>query len=380
MVALLVIFKKITVIFLLCSVLHFSVFAVDYPDISASGAVLIDSDTEQVLYEKNAHAKMSMASTTKIMTVLIAVESGKMDDVVTVDEKIYIEGTAIGFEKNDKITVEDLCYAALLESGNDAAVLIAEHFAGSEEAFSKIMNTKAEEIGMTDTNFVTASGLDDKEHYTTAYDMAVLGVYAVKNDEFKKICSTKTYTSHFVDSDKVRYFSNHNKLLRYVDGVFGIKTGFTKKSGRCLISACERDGKTLVVSTLKAPDDWNDHDALYEYGYSLFEKQNLVYNKPITNICVIGSDKKIIATETHGAKEISVLKNSKIKTEIHLKRFFYAPIKKHDILGEIKFFQNKKLIATHQITAAEDADVIEELKYNNKNIFKKLFSYISRKG
>lgn len=341
--------------------------------VSASSAVLIDGDTLEVLYEKSAKGKRSMASTTKIMTSLLAVESGKIDDIVTVNKKIYIEGTAIGFNEGDKITLRDLCYAMLLESGNDAAVLTANFLAGSEEKFSILMNKKAKETGMLNTNFVTASGLDDENHYTTAYDMALLGAHAVKNDIFAGICSTKTYKAEFIHPDITRNFSNHNRLLRECEGVFGIKTGFTKKSGRCLVTACKRNGKTLVAVTLNAPDDWNDHKKLYDYGFSLYE------NKPLDvhlnkNITIYGSDKKTISIAFDNT-EIYAQKNKPITFKLNIIPHIYAPIKKFDYVGTLSVLSGEYKIKEISVYSKENAEIIRNAVEYKTGFFTRFINY-----
>ncbi len=370
----LILFKKISVTFLLFLCFSFVCYATDEPDVSASCAVLIDGDTLEVLYDKNSDTQRSMASTTKIMTALIAVESGKLEKTVRVKSKPYIEGTAIGFNKGDKLTLETLCYAMILESGNDAALLTAEYLAGSEEKFSVMMNAKATEIGMKNTSFVTASGLDDEKHYTTAYDMALLGAYSVKNEKFREICSAKTYKAQFLQPETVRYFSNHNRLLTSCEGAIGIKTGFTKKSGRCLVSACERNGKLLVAVTLNAPDDWNDHKRLYDYGYSLYEEASLSVEVPET-VKVYGTDIKEIKAEMIKGLNVYVNKNSQIKTEIHLNRFLYAPIKKYDIIGKILFLQNDCVIAEQPIISAENAYALKNFKIYKPSIFSRIADF-----
>lgn len=355
----LIIFKKILAVVFLFFSFSFVTYGISEAEISAASAVLMDADTGEILFQKNAYTRRSMASTTKIMTALIAVESEKLNDIVMVKEKIYIEGTSLGLSKGDKMTLETLCYGMLLESGNDAAVLTGIYLSGSEENFSKLMNKKAAEIGMKNSNFVTASGLDDAEHYTTAYDMALLGSYAVKNEKFRDICSAKTYRAEYITPVQTRYFSNHNRLLNSCEGVIGVKTGFTKKSGRCLVSACEREGKLLVAVTLNAPDDWNDHRELYEYGYSLYETVD--FNKKTTDcVCVTGSLKSRIGVDYIGTKSETVRSEAEIQCKTFLKKFYYAPIKKNDILGKTVIYQNGFPLTEQLIVAAEDASSVKE--------------------
>ncbi len=351
--------KKLILIIALICCLSFSVYSAEVPTVSARSAVLINADTLEIIYEKNAHEQRSMASTTKIMTALLAVESGKLSQTVTA-ENMAAEGTSIGLKDGYMLSLETLVWGMLLESGNDAAKLTANFLAGSEENFSLHMNNKAQEIGMTNTNFVTASGLDSGEHYSTAYDMALLGAYAVKNPLFREICSAKSKTVRFIEPDISLTFSNHNRLLRSCEGVFGIKTGFTKKSGRCLVSACERDGVTLVAVTLNAGDDWNDHKKLYDYGYGSVVSEELVLRIPET-LKVYGGEKESIIIKCEN-DEVSYSHSGDkgiITQKIYLREFLYAPIEKGDIVGKAAIFENGKKIAETNIISSEPAPAVE---------------------
>ena len=372
----LILIRKISVVLLTISFFTLYSQAANKPEISASSCVLIDVDTLEILYDKNPDEVRSMASTTKIMTALIALESGKADDVVCVEDKIYIEGTAIGFNEGDKLTLETLCYAMLLESGNDAAVLAACYLAGNEEDFSALMNEKAKAIGMNNTNFVTASGLDDVNHYTTAYDMALLGAYAVKNDKFREIVSTKYYTADFVEPQISRNFSNHNRLLTLCDGVYGVKTGFTKKSGRCLVSACERNGKNLIVVTLNAPDDWNDHNKLYDYGYSLYEFREISLNIP-ESVKVIGSDKnEISVVSEYGNLSVYVKKDKQVQTKIYIQDYIYAPVNKNDFVGWIDISCDGILLTEISVIAQDNAEIIKNAIEYKPGLWQRLVNFI----
>ena len=371
----LIIFKKILVVLFLFFSFSFVTYGISEAEISAASAVLMDADTGEILFQKDAYAKRSMASTTKIMTSLLAVESGKLDDTVILKEKIYIEGTALGLDKGDKLTLRTLCYGMLLESGNDAAVLTGIYLAGTEEKFSSLMNEKAAEIGMKNTNFVTASGLDDPDHYTSAYDMALLGCYAVKNPVFKEICSTGSYKAEYIYPDKTQHFSNHNRLLGSCEGVFGIKTGFTKKSGRCLVSACERDGKVLVAVTLKAPDDWNDHRKLYDYGYTVYEPYNFNMHT-INSISVSGSVKSEVSLSYVGNCTVTVKNDADINTKTYLKRFCYAPVEENEVIGKTVIYQNGVPLAEQIIVSSEDAPLIKESENKKRSLKQRFFTLI----
>ncbi|MBS4217263.1 D-alanyl-D-alanine carboxypeptidase [Bacillus sp. FJAT-49711] len=251
--------------------------AATYIPVSASGAILMEKDSGRVLYEKNAHDIHSIASITKIMTALLAIESGKMNKVVTIKkEAVYTEGSSIYLQIGEKMKLEDLVYGLMLRSGNDAANAIAEYVGGSVEGFVFLMNQKAEELGMTNTKFANPHGLDDGgNHYSTAYDMALLTRYAMKNKQYKKISGTKVYK--FQREDGPQSWINKNRLLtekyKYCTGG---KTGFTKKAGRTLVTTAEKNGTELIAVTLKASDDWNDHITMYERGFDEYPLETVV--------------------------------------------------------------------------------------------------------
>jgi serine-type D-Ala-D-Ala carboxypeptidase (penicillin-binding protein 5/6) len=239
--------------------------------VSAQSAILMEQHSGRILFEKDAHTKRRIASITKIMTVILAIESGKMDDTVTVSARaVHTEGSSIYLKEGEKIKLRDLVYGTMLRSGNDAAVAIAEHVGGSLEGFVFLMNQKAAEIGMRNTHFANPHGLDDSEnHYSTAYDMALLMQYAMKNKEFRKISGTEVYrapASPGEDWDRV--WRNKNKLLTSLyEYCTGGKTGYTKRAKRTLVTTASKGGMDLIAVTLDAPDDWNDHIAMYEYGF-----------------------------------------------------------------------------------------------------------------
>lgn len=346
--------KKLIFTLIFAVVFSFSVYSADEPNLSAECAVLINAETLEVLLEKNANKRHSMASTTKIMTALLALESGRLGETVTA-RNLVTEGTSIGLKDGYKLSLEALTWGMLLESGNDAAKLTADFLAGSEENFALLMNEKAGKIGMTSTNFVTASGLDSSEHYSTAYDMALLGAYAVKKPLFREICSAKSKTVRFIKPDISLTFYNHNRLLSSCEGVFGIKTGFTKKSGRCLVSACRRQGVTLVAVTLNAGDDWNDHKKLYDYGYDKTVTESACLRLP-ESVKVYGGNYNTLAIMADEERTVYSYSGEKgeIRQKLYLKEFLYAPIKKGEIVGKAVIIRNGKEIAETDITAAHD--------------------------
>lgn len=367
--------KKLIIILTILISFTICTHAVDAPDVSARSAVLINAETKEIIYQKNAFDKRSMASTTKIMTGLLAVESGRLSETVTVGN-IQSEGSSIGLKKGYKLTLEALTYGMMLESGNDAAVVCAEFLGGSEEAFSVLMNKKAKEIGMLDTNFVTASGLDSKEHYSTAYDMALLGAKAVSNPIFRKICSSKTKRVAFIEPEISVTFSNHNKLLSWCEGVFGIKTGFTKKSGRCLVSACERDGTTLVAVTLSVGDDWNDHRKLYDYGFEKCVSSEVYIRLPEGVRVYSGYGNGVnIGLECNPVR-ISFADSDRITQKVYLPEFVYAPVKCGDILGRAELYRDNKIICSYNILAKSDIASIPPLP-EKKSIWSKITEKLS---
>ncbi len=257
--------KKIAALLIFSLLIMQNALAVD---LSARAAVLIDGKSGKVLFEKNKDERLPMASTTKIMTGLLACESKKMKKVVTVSPVASgTEGSSLWLEPGEKQTLENLTYGLMLRSGNDAAVAIAEYLGGSTEAFALMMNERAKKIGVQNTGFQNPNGLDAEGHFTTAYDLALISREAMKNKKFRKIVSTKSKTIPWESSEWDRSLTNHNKMLWRYEGCNGIKTGFTKKSGRCLVTSAKRGKTELICVTLNAPDDWNDHTKMLDYGF-----------------------------------------------------------------------------------------------------------------
>ena len=261
--------KKILIFFMtLALLLSNTCFALD---LSATSAVILEAQTGEILFEKNADKRMGMASTTKIMTALVALEKGKAEDIVKVSSHAAnVEGSSMYLKEGEEITLENLVYGLMLHSGNDAATAIAEHISGNEEKFAKLMNKKAKEVGVSNTNFTNPHGLSDDNHYTTATDLARIAAYALRNETFSKIVSTKSKTIERQELGKTTLV-NHNKLLRMEKDCIGVKTGFTKATGRCLVTAWERDNMKIVCVTLNAGDDWNDHRKMKEFAYENYK-------------------------------------------------------------------------------------------------------------
>ncbi|MGR3764889.1 D-alanyl-D-alanine carboxypeptidase [Rossellomorea sp. NS-SX7] len=249
------------------------------PSVSAQRAILMDGETGRVLFEKDAHSKSRIASITKIMTAIIAIESGKMDEEVTVSSNASgTEGSSLYLKAGEKIKLEDLVYGLMLRSGNDSAVAIAESVGGSLDGFVHLMNQKAAEIGMENSHFSNPHGLDDHEdHFSTAYDMALLTKYAMENDIYKKVSGTKVHTAPNPEEQWDRKWKNKNRLVTelYKHSTGG-KTGYTKLAKRTLVSTASKDGENLIAVTLNAPDDWNDHIRMFEYGFKRYDYKTVL--------------------------------------------------------------------------------------------------------
>lgn len=265
------------------------------PAVSAQGAAVIDVESGRILYQKQGNEKMRVASLTKIMTAIVAIEEGKLDELVTVpDYAIGTEGSSIYLRHGEKLTLEHLLYGLMLRSGNDAAVTIADHIGGSIEGFARLMNEKAEYLGLSNTHFTNPHGLDDSNHhYSSAVDLAKLTAYALRNKDFQRIVATKVIQIPQEGESWDRKLINKNKMLRLYEGADGVKTGYTKLAKRCLVSSATRDERQVAVVTLNAPNDWDDHARLLDFGFKQFNRVELVGEKekvdPDRNLYAVNS-------------------------------------------------------------------------------------------
>lgn len=373
--------KLFTIVF--CAVVFvlnsFSVSA-DNLSVSAKSAILIDAKTGRVIYEKNAYEKRPMASTTKIMTTLLALEYGDLETYFTVDsDAISVEGSSMGLCQGDMVRLIDLCYGMMLPSGNDAANATAVRIGGSIDNFVALMNDKAQSIGMKNTHFVTPSGLDDytDEHYSTAYDMALLTKVALENEKFREICGEKYAKTEFGNPPFERWLTNTNKLLSTCDGVFGVKTGFTDKAKRCLVSACERNGVTLICVTLSASDDWNDHIKLYNFGFSNYVNTSLPAPHQTLRFSVVGGDKSYVDATLMLPPTASLSEGEldRVKAVYRVNRFLYAPVNVGDVVGEVSYYLDDLLICKSQFLATGDV-YIKSPEIKKENFIKRLFSSV----
>ncbi|MFD2445908.1 D-alanyl-D-alanine carboxypeptidase family protein [Bacillus sp. CGMCC 1.16607] len=279
---------KISIFFLIISILIMNIPSKTEASvsISASTAVLMDQVSGRVLFERGAHEKKRIASITKIMTAILAIESGKLNDTVRVSiNATKAEGSSVYLKPNEKIKLEELVYGLMLRSGNDTAVAIAEHVGGSLDGFVYLMNQKAQEIGMANTHFANPHGLDNYEnHYSTAYDMALLTRYAMQNDEYRIISGTKVHKSPNPGEKWDRVWRNKNRMLKKYKYSTGGKTGFTKRAKRTLVSTATKGDMDLIAVTLNAPDDWNDHISMFEYGFNQYHLVEVVSKGKINQV------------------------------------------------------------------------------------------------
>ena len=304
----------------------------------AKSAILIDAENNSAIFENNADERLPMASTTKIMTALVAIEKLPLDRVVTAKaEGCGIEGSSIWMREGDEYTVKELLFALMLQSANDAAAQLAIECAGSIEAFADLMNEKAAALGLSGTHFANPHGLDDDAHYTTARDLAALAAAALCDPTFAEICSTYRYT--IGSGDNARHLVNHNRLLKMYDGAIGMKTGFTKKSGRCLVSAARRDGVTLVAVTLNDPDDWRDHAAMLDYGFSRIESVSLCKAGEIAfEIPCAGGTEESVRIANRDALSVDMTTGHEpVSVTVFAPHFLFAPVDVGDTVGTAVF-------------------------------------------
>lgn len=340
-------------------------------DNSAKGAILIERDSGRILYSKNAFVKMPEASTTKIMTALLALEYGNLDEVVKVDNKsIGVEGSSIYLKKDEEIILRDLVYGLMLRSGNDAAIAIAIHISGSVEDFTKLMNNKAKQIGANSTNFTNPHGLHNENHYTTAYDLAIITRGALKHEEFRKIVSTVRWLS---GRNENKLFFNKNKTLWQYEGGDGVKIGFTKKAGRCLVSSATRNDMQLISVVLNDGNWFNDCYRMLDYGFKNY-KNIIIYdqNQYVKSIYVKNGKSSSLPLVTANDLTIPLTENElkSVKTIIDVPERIDAPVVKGSKIGSIKVYLNGKLL--------KKTEIIANRNIKKKNSLEKSIEYIKK--
>lgn len=362
---------KRTIIYLLIIFSLLSNFTLVYasPAILSESAILIDADSGTILAEKNPDKKMYPASLTKIMTAILAIEMGKLTDVITVDDDTpyEIHGSHIALEPGEILTHKDLLHALMLPSANDAASVIAKHYGKNLEGFVKIMNEKARDLGAYNTNFTNPHGLHDPNHYTTAADLALITQYAMKNETFRKIVATTKYEIQTTNKkDEPRYFTTLNKLLYntsnnqiLVDGHYispyyeyatGAKTGYTPEAGNCLVATATKDGTNLIAVTMKgiSLEMYQDVHNLFNYGFNGYENTLLINkNTFIKTLEISNGDSKEISLITESDLSVLLEKDSlnDIKSDVIINEI-NLPIEKNDVVGRIEYRLNNEIIGS----------------------------------
>ena len=318
---------------------------------SASCAILMEASTGRVLYEHNGDQPRLIASITKLMTALVALESGHtLDEVVTIrEEDTRTEGSALYLRAGDRVKLETLLYGLLLNSGNDAALAVARFCGGSVEEFVEAMNRKAQALGMENTHFANPNGLNEEGHYSSARDMALLARACLANESLAQMVSTRTI------SLEGRTFTNHNKLLWRYEGCIGLKTGFTEKAGRTLVSAAQREGVTLIAVTLNDPNDWADHAALLDYGFSLCHWETAV--EAGERVCFLPVDGSLIPfTEIQAGETLAwpLVEGEELETELLLDRsVLSAPAAAGEQVGVLRGYVGGRCVGEVPLVCAQ---------------------------
>lgn len=371
-----ILFKKINVLILLILLLSIffnsTVFAFN-DDIGAKSAILIERDSGRILYAKNISEKLPIASTTKILTALIAIEKGDLEKIVTIKKEwTDIEGSSIYLKANEKIKLKDLIYGLMLRSGNDAGVAIACEIAGSVDNFSVLMNKRAKEIGAKNTNFINPHGLHSDEHYSTAYDLALITREALKNKIFREISKTNDYTSM---RENPQIFYNKNKTLNQYDGGDGVKIGYTKVAGRCLVASATREDMQLIAIVLNDGNWFNDSYKLFDYGFENFKNTTIIRgNNFIKNLYIENSNIEKIPIITDKKFTYPLTKNElkDINISIKTRDKLIAPIEKGYNIANIDVKLKDKIIYKNKIllnNKIKEKPISQKVKEKIKSIF-----------
>lgn len=327
------------------------------PAVTADAAVLMDARTGQILYGKNAGQRRAPASTTKIMTALLALEGGHLGQVVTVSPNAASVGEAsLDLRAGEKLTLEELIYGALLRSGNDACVAIAEHIAGTEQNFVLLMNQKAKMIGAEDTSFKNTNGLPAAGHYTTARDLAVITRYALSNHTFQKIVSTR---GKMISGDGDRYLNNTNRLLWSYAWADGVKTGTTSEAGNCLVASATKDGRQLISVVLHSDNRWSDSIKLLDYGFEAFDYVRVLEQGVGFETVAVkdgtGKEVRAVASAELGAV-IPKNRQEYLEKIVEINRDLTAPVKKGQQVGRVTVLVKGEVIGSADLVSDRDVE------------------------
>lgn len=339
-------------------------FAWGAPAVTGSAAALIDSRSGMILWTKNADTPLPPASTTKIMTAILALENSKLTDTVKSGKNpTLVEPSAIGLKEGETILMENLLYSIMLKSANDAAVAIAEHISGSVPEFAALMNKKARELGAKNTNFANPNGLPDPNHRTTARDLALIAKYAMENPEFRKLVSTKVKTIPRADDTAIKWLQNHNKLLWRYEGAIGVKTGYTREAKQCLVAAAEKDGQEFIAVILgsEGSNIWNDAQNILEHAFASYSTalqkkantpvRSLAVNKGIGNVELV-TERDFYYTTGKG-------ETAAISETVEIDENIMAPVKKGQVLGRTVFTMGGEQIGYVNLVAQNEVLVKE---------------------
>ena len=344
------------------------------PELSASCAILVDAGSGRVLMEKNADEERAIASITKLMTALVAAEStSDLDRIVTIQrEWTLAEGSSMYLQEGEKLTLRELLYGLLLLSGNDAALAIAGFCAGDAETFVEWMNLRAQELGMEHTHFVNPNGLPAEGHYSSAADMAKLAIVVMERPDLAEIVGTKSITL------AGRTMTNHNKLLWRYEGCVGMKTGYTDAAGRTLVSCAERDGQRLIAVTLNAPNDWADHAAMFDYGFSQWPSILLASaGRDFRTLPVTGSLVRFVPVQLERDVHYPLAADERVTAKIDLPDQVEAPVEKGDIAGSLTYYVDGKEVGSTYLVYSHS---VECNAVRSQSILERIFSLFRGKG
>ncbi len=346
-------------IFFLCLLLQTGfVFAVDSPLVTARSAILMDQSTGRILFSKNAHEQLPIASTTKIMTAILAVESGRMEEIVTVSEYAsLVEGSAVDLEAGEQKTVEELVYALMLRSGNDAATALAEHLGGSVEKFAEKMTRRARELGATQSSFLNPHGLHAEEHYSTAYDLAVIGAHAMSLSQLREVIAQREKKISWTGRPYDRILRNQNKLLQMYETANGIKTGWTSQAGRCFVGAAARNGWQLVSVVLNAPQMWEDTVRLLDFGYAHYRWETVVeIGRPLKTVGVQGGmeERVVLLSGEHLGLPLKENEAELLRFHFAVPEQLRAPLQEGEKVGSLQIFFGSQQVGEVPLVAAKE--------------------------
>ena len=330
-------------------------------EVNAEAAVVMDADSGRLLYAQNPDKRLANASTTKIMTALLTLEQPDQDRYFTVDsDAIQVEGTTMGLQPGDSVTLHQLAAGMLLPSGNDAANAAAVEIAGSEEAFVRLMNQRAAELGLENTQYRNPSGLDAEGHYSSARDLAALAAHALENEDFADIVSKQEIRMAFGNPPYNRSLYTTNKLLERYPYAIGVKTGYTDDAGLCLVTAAEKDGTRLIIVTLNGKDDVNTHMRLYEHFFPLLARVDLSGFTEGLSVPVTGGTRDSVAAVPAAEPEAALLEREydELTREVELSQFVYAPVQAGQVLGEIRLLSGDKVVWQSALMADSDVPAL----------------------